>query len=117
MLLSRMRRSRGLMSTRRGRCEHPHVRARENEMSEARSETIEVRPLAGHIGAEIKGVDLGAKLSDETIAAVRSTLLKWKVVFFRDQNIGHAEQIAFARRFGELTYAHPHEDEPLTGFP
>jgi taurine dioxygenase len=93
------------------------VRAQEDEMSEARSETIEVRPLAGHIGAEIKGVDLGAKLSDETIAAVRSTLLKWKVVFFRDQKIGHAEQVAFARRFGELTYAHPHEDEPLAGFP
>jgi len=86
-------------------------------MTAAGTETIEVRPLAGHIGAEIKGVDLGAKLSDATIAAIRATLLKWKVVFFRDQKIGHAEQIAFAARFGELTYAHPHEDQPLAGFP
>jgi taurine dioxygenase len=78
---------------------------------------IEIRPLSGHTGAEILGVDLRDRLDDATIASIRSTLLQWKVVFFRDQNIGHAEQIAFARRFGDLTYAHPHEDEPLEGFP
>ncbi len=86
-------------------------------MGEAKAGALVVRPLAGHIGAEIKGVDLAAKLDDAIIASIRSTLLKWKVVFFRGQKIGHAEQIAFAARFGELTYAHPHEDEPLEGFP
>jgi alpha-ketoglutarate-dependent taurine dioxygenase len=79
--------------------------------------SFEVRPLSGHTGAEIRGIDLGVRLDDATVALIRSTLLKWKVVFFRDQTIGHAEQIAFARRFGDLTYAHPHEDEPLDGFP
>ena len=86
-------------------------------MSETRGQAIEVRPLAGHVGAEIGNVDLRSRLSDETIAAIRSALLKWKVVFFRNQDIGHAEQVAFASRFGELTYAHPHEDEPLSGHP
>lgn len=35
---------------------------------------------------------------------------------FRNQNIDHAAQIAFTSRFGEVTYAHPHEDEPIEGF-
>jgi alpha-ketoglutarate-dependent taurine dioxygenase len=78
---------------------------------------IDVRPLSGHTGAEILGVDLREKLDEATVSLIRSTLLQWKVVFFRNQDIGHAEQIAFARRFGDLTYAHPHEDEPLDGFP
>ncbi|RMI31331.1 TauD/TfdA dioxygenase family protein [Nocardia stercoris] len=78
---------------------------------------ITVRRVAGHIGAEIGGVDLAAELDDTVIAAVRRELLRHKVIFFRDQNIGHAEQIAFARRFGELTHAHPHEDAPPAEFP
>jgi taurine dioxygenase len=39
------------------------------------------------------------------------------VVFFRDQRLDHASQIAFGRQFGELTYAHPHDDTPPDGFP
>ena len=79
--------------------------------------TIEVQPVAGYIGAEISGVDLARELSDRTIAEIRQALLKWKVVFFRDQSIGHAEQVAFARRFGKVTPAHPYEDNPPEGFP
>jgi alpha-ketoglutarate-dependent sulfate ester dioxygenase len=78
---------------------------------------LDVRPVAGHIGAEIHGIDLGANLDDTTIAAIRQTLLRWKVVFFREQTIGHAEQVAFTARFGKVTPAHPHEDEPPAGFP
>lgn len=78
---------------------------------------LDVRPVAGHIGAEIHGIDLRDDLDDSTIAAIRDTLLRWKVVFFRDQAIGHAEQVAFTRRFGKVTPAHPHEDEPPPGFP
>lgn len=87
--------------------------------SEKAAETggITVRRLAGHIGAEIHGVDLSQPLDEETVAKIRRKLLKYKVVFFRDQRIGHAEQIAFARQFGELTHAHPHEDAPPAEFP
>jgi len=73
---------------------------------------IEVKPVAGHIGAEIRGVDLSRPQSDTAVAEIRQALLKWKVVFFRDQQIGHAEQVAFTSRFGTVTYAHPLEDEP-----
>jgi alpha-ketoglutarate-dependent taurine dioxygenase len=77
---------------------------------------IEVKPTSGFTGAEISGVDLSRPLSDEAVAEIRQALLQWKVVFFRNQNIDHAAQIAFTARFGEVTYAHPHEDEPIEGF-
>ena len=38
-------------------------------------------------------------------------------MFFRDQRLDHATQIAFGRQFGELTYAHPHDDTPPEGYP
>ncbi|MEH2050821.1 TauD/TfdA dioxygenase family protein [Nostoc sp.] len=77
---------------------------------------IEVKQVAGFIGAEISGVDLSRPLHDDAVKEIRQALLKWKVVFFRGQNIDHAAQIAFTARFGEVTYAHPHEDEPIEGF-
>jgi taurine dioxygenase len=87
-------------------------------MSETEETTsIEVAPTAGYIGAEISGVDLSGPLSDAVIAKLRDALLKYKVIFFRDQKVGHAEQVAFARRFGKVTPAHPHEDNPPEGFP
>ena len=78
----------------------------------ARPTHIAVDQIAGHIGAEISAVDLSAPLDAETVAEIRSALLRHKVVFFRGQHLDHGQQIAFARRFGELTHAHPHEDAP-----
>lgn len=65
----------------------------------ANDRLVDVRPMTPHIGAEIFGVDLRSPLPDEAIAEIRTALLKWKVVFFRDQEIRPAEQIAFGRRF------------------
>ena len=68
---------------------------------------IEVRPLSGHIGAEIHGLDLRQPLDPTAIRAVRDALLQWKVVFFRDQELTPEQHIAFGRQFGEVTPAHP----------
>jgi taurine dioxygenase len=68
---------------------------------------IDIRPLAGRIGAEIGGVDLTQPLEDETVAAIRRALLDWKVIFFRDQHITQDQHQAFAERFGSVTAAHP----------
>ncbi|MFJ4895511.1 TauD/TfdA dioxygenase family protein [Streptomyces sp. NPDC088788] len=62
---------------------------------------LEVKPAAGHIGAEITGVDLAEELPDAVVAAIRAAVLRWKVVFFRDQRLDHTTQVAFAGRFGE----------------
>ena len=68
--------------------------------------TIKAQPLTLMIGAEISGVDLTQPIAPEVVREIRDALLKWKVIFFRDQHIDHAHQIAFARHFGELTVGH-----------
>ncbi|NKC13585.1 MAG: TauD/TfdA family dioxygenase [Gammaproteobacteria bacterium] len=67
---------------------------------------LAVTPLSLHIGAEIGGVDLTEPLPPAQLAAIRAALLKWKVVFFRDQALDHAQHVAFCRQFGPLTPAH-----------
>jgi len=67
---------------------------------------LEVRPLQPSIGAEIHGVDLSQPISDATRDAIKEQVLKYKVVFFRDQNLDSEQQAAFAARFGKL-YVHP----------
>ena len=79
--------------------------------------TVSVRPVAGHIGADIDGVDLAQPLSESETEQVKQALQRHKVVFFRGQHLDHAAQIAFARQFGELTYAHPHDDTPPEDHP
>ena len=67
---------------------------------------VEVVPMAIHIGAEIHGVDLSRPLPATHIRAVRAALLRWKVVFFRDQALDHCKHIAAARQFGDTTAGH-----------
>ena len=67
---------------------------------------IRVHPQSVHIGAEIEGVDLSQPLDPQTVTEIRAALLRWKVVFFRDQPIGHAQHVAFARQFGDPTPGH-----------
>ena len=52
-----------------------------------------VRPVTPRIGAEIDGIDLSLDLPDEVIAEVRQALLTYKVLFFRDQNLTHAQAL------------------------
>jgi taurine dioxygenase len=76
----------------------------------AKNLTPEVEPLTCAIGAEVKNVNLGVAARDPgMMAEIRSLLLQYKVLFFRDQDITRAEHVAFARYFGEL------EDHPVAG--
>jgi alpha-ketoglutarate-dependent taurine dioxygenase len=72
----------------------------------ATAATIEVIPLTLHIGAEIRGVDLTRPLPKPQLTEVRNAFLKWKVIFFRDQHLDHAQHVAMARQFGEPTIGH-----------
>ncbi|MGM7644905.1 TauD/TfdA dioxygenase family protein [Nocardia sp. JW2] len=78
---------------------------------------LDIAPVAGHIGAEVTGIDLRADLTDATVADLTAALHRYKVLFFRDQHIGHAEQIAFSRRFGAVTPSHPYDDDAPTEYP
>ncbi|MCP6757581.1 MAG: TauD/TfdA family dioxygenase [Fischerella sp. CENA71] len=68
---------------------------------------FDIQPVAGRIGAEILGVDLSADLSKDIISEIRQALIQYKVIFFRRQQLDTQGQINFARRFGEVTTAHP----------
>src|SRR5271156_4431723 len=73
-----------------------------------------VNPIAGRIGAEIAGVRLSRRLPAKVVNAIRDALLRYKVIFFHDQDhLDDAEHEAFARSFGELV-AHP-TIPPLAG--
>lgn len=67
---------------------------------------LEITPLTPTIGAEIGGIDLARPLDAATVGNLRTALLDWKVLFFRNQPITTDQHLAFARNFGELE-VHP----------
>jgi taurine dioxygenase len=71
------------------------------------NQTLTIRRVAGALGAELSGVDLSQHLPDETIAAIRQALVEHQVIFFRDQDLTPARQVAFGARFGPLNI-HPY---------
>ncbi|MRH92633.1 TauD/TfdA family dioxygenase [Nocardia sp. SYP-A9097] len=83
----------------------------------AETGTLRITPVAGHIGAEITEIDLRAELTDQQVTELTAALHEYKVLFFRGQHIGHAEHIAFSRRFGAVTPSHPYDDDAPTEFP
>jgi alpha-ketoglutarate-dependent taurine dioxygenase len=78
---------------------------------------VTVQPLSGFTGAEITGIDLREPLDDAAVAGIQDALNKWKVVFFRDQHLTHGQHVAFARRFGKPTVAHPYDAHSPHGHP
>ena len=66
------------------------------------SQAIEVRPIAGALGAEVSGVDLSEPLSNAQFAEIHQALLDHLVIFFRDQDLTVDQHKDFARRFGSL---------------
>jgi taurine dioxygenase len=68
---------------------------------------LQIRRLAGALGAELSGVDLSREIPPETIAAIRKALVEHQVIFFRDQELNPAQQVAFGARFGPLNI-HPY---------
>ena len=63
-------------------------------------QNIEIKPIAGRIGAKINGVNLAEKISDEIISEIRKALVEYKVIFFRGQELdanGQGEHLKFVR--------------------
>ncbi len=71
-----------------------------------RNAQIDVRPIAGTIGAEVHGVDVSLDLEAGTVADIRRALLDHCVIFFRDQTLDVAAHKAFTRKFGQI-FVHP----------
>ena len=62
---------------------------------------IDVLPVAGALGAELRGVDVRA-LDAQGVAAVKDLLHHYEVVFFPGADLTDDEQLRLARQFGEL---------------
>ncbi|MEV6769467.1 TauD/TfdA family dioxygenase [Nocardia sp. NPDC051030] len=89
----------------------------EPAVTEIGTVAFRITPVAGHIGAEVSDIDLRDDFTEAQIATLTAALHEYKVLFFRDQEIGHAEQIEFSRRFGTVTPSHPYDDDAPTEFP
>jgi len=63
---------------------------------------MDIEVVTAVIGAEVSGLELTAALDDVTIATLRDALNRHHVLFFRDQRMTPAHQLAFAERFGTV---------------
>ena len=71
---------------------------------------MRIEQLTCSIGAELIGVSLAdAAYDDALFDEIKHALLRYKVLFLRDQDISRADHVAFAQRFGAL------EDHPIVG--
>ena len=64
--------------------------------------TITVHPLTLAIGAEIRGLDLSAPISENDFETVRRAYYDHTVIVLRGGSFGDDDHIRFSRRFGEL---------------
>lgn len=63
---------------------------------------IEVNPLSGVLGAEIRGADLSQPLSDEVFDEFRNLFHRYQVICWRDQELTPSQHVAFAERWGRI---------------
>ena len=63
---------------------------------------VEVVPSGAALGAEIRGIDIAAGVAENVVAAIQAAWAEHLVLVVREQRIGDAQLVAFARAFGEL---------------
>ena len=68
---------------------------------ESRDQVV-VTPIQPDFGAEISNVDLRQDLPAGVVEQIRAAFVRYKVIFFRNQDITSDQQVAFARQFGEI---------------
>jgi taurine dioxygenase len=63
---------------------------------------LDIRPVAGALGAEVRGVSLRGDINDASLGAIRAALLRHLVLFFPEQHLDPAQHRDFAARWGEM---------------
>jgi taurine dioxygenase len=77
---------------------------------------VQIKPLSKHVGAEIVAIDLAKPLPDDVFREIDDAYDRYSVLVFRNQVLTPEQQIAFARRFGELEIS-PRTEFALPGYP
>jgi alpha-ketoglutarate-dependent taurine dioxygenase len=65
--------------------------------------TFDIEPLDASFGAKIRGPKL-ATLDEATFSELYSIWLQYGLLIFPEQHLSNDEQVAFAKRFGELEF-------------
>ena len=63
---------------------------------------MDIRPISGSTGAEVRDVDLRHPLNDNEYRSMRAALGEYGVLFFRNQDITPDQHLALGRRFGQI---------------
>ena len=83
----------------------------QSHLRQPSSGLLDVRPLAGALGAELRAAGGGRLdvngLDEAHVAAIRDALCAYQVVVLRDQQMQAGDLASFGRRFGELE-RHPY---------
>ena len=77
---------------------------------------MQIKPLSKHVGAEVSGIDVAKPISDDVFRTIDDAYNDYSVLIFRGQKLTPEQQIAFARRFGELEIS-PRTQFALPGHP
>jgi taurine dioxygenase len=77
---------------------------------------VSVVAMTPDLGAEIRGVDLSAPLSDACFARILEIFQRYCVIFLRAQELDARLLARFAARFGEPELTPP-DEHPLPGLP
>ena len=87
----------------------------------ANNHSFEIRPIAGSIGAEIRGVELHKSLTEAQFGLIYQAFLEHLVIFLPQQSSLSLDDITgFARRFGALDdnpFVYPFKIPPIEGYP
>ena len=68
---------------------------------------FKIKKITPSIGAELIGENIFNDLNPSLCNQIYDTLIKNKVIFFRNQNLSNDQHIKFAKSFGEIEPPHP----------
>jgi hypothetical protein len=87
----------------------------DSSKSPEREQQLQIKPASEHVGAEITDVNL-AIMPNGVFEKIEDAYNRYSLLIFRDQELSPEQQIAFARRFGELEIS-PRTQFALPGYP
>src|SRR6516162_2844864 len=87
----------------------------DSSKSPEKEQQLQVKPASEHVGAEIIEVNL-AVMPNGVFEKIEDAYNRYSLLIFRDQELSPEQQIAFARRFGELEIS-PRTQFALPGHP
>ena len=68
---------------------------------------FKVEAITPAIGAKISGVSLNKDLNSDTVEKIYNALIKYQVIFFREQNLTPESHLKLAKSFGDIDPGHP----------